>query len=65
MLLALLIAICLASAVLAGVVAARRRPLARIALAAAVVVPLGAFLALQTLARPGRSTLSFEVLGQY
>ncbi|MGH7470534.1 MAG: hypothetical protein ACRENP_21525 [Longimicrobiales bacterium] len=61
---ALLIAVCLASAIMAGLVG-RSRLFPRLALAAAMAVPLAAFLITQALARPGRSTLAFQVLGQY
>jgi hypothetical protein len=66
MVLALLVAGCLLSSAMAGFLASRARTgTARYTLAAAVFAPLVAFLIMQSLARPARSNLSFEVLGQY
>lgn len=66
MTLALLIAACLLVTAVAARIAAKSRKLPPAMLVfAAIVVPLVAFAFLQTRARPLRSPLSFEVLGQF
>lgn len=64
--LALLIALCLATALIATWLAARKRRLPPALLVlTAVLMPLACFAYLQTQARPTRSALAFEVLGQF
>jgi hypothetical protein len=64
--LALLIALCLGTVVVSAALATRARRVAPALLVLTVVLtPLACFAFLQTMARPTRSPLAFEVLGQF